>query len=412
MKPLPEDFHTKTFEERATYFETPWRGNGADDEAENYEDTLARVVPKEAIAASEPLPKLVPIRFIKGEKIPPRGWTVHDGWIPERKATLFQGNGGDGKSTIGQQLQSSCATGLPWLGLRVEECASIGIYTEDEDLDLKERQAAIDAAYGQNCIETGQMHMFPMADRDAEIVVFDRNGTPTLTPFYRQICEAAQDYRAKLVMLDVAVDLYGGDEIKRRQVRAFMRPLHGLARKIDGSVVLTSHVSVAGIQSDGAHSGSTDWSNAVRSRLYLSRPKDEQGGAAADPNERILTRKKANHASIGDTIKLHWRNGVFMPAASAGSSQFRRSADDVFLALLDAVIAEGQKVSAKPRAGNNAPAFFMKRTPAEREDYQRVDFERSMQALLRTGKIKIVPYGQQCHGYEKLVRGDDRECQS
>ena len=141
---------------------------------------------------------------------------------------------------------------------------------------------------------------------------------------------------------------------------------------------MTSHVSQAGIRSDGGHSGSTDWSNAARSRLYLNRPKAENGDEA-DTNARILTRKKANFASIGDTIKLHWENGLIVPDGLSTPSYFRRSADDVFLALVDAVTEEGQRVSPKPRAGNYAPALFMKRPPKEREDYQRVDFERAMQ---------------------------------
>lgn len=72
-------------------------------------------------------------------------------------------------------------------------------------------------------------------------------------------------------MLDVLVDLFGGDEIRRR-LRAFMRPLLGMAADLNAAVVITTHVSQAGIQSGGGHSGTTDWSNAARSRLYRTRP--------------------------------------------------------------------------------------------------------------------------------------------
>ena len=241
------------------------------------------------------------------------------------------------------------------------ECVSVGFYTEDEEYDLKERQAAIDAAYGCDCVGTGNMHLFPRAEEDEnELVVFDRARRPVLTKFYRQFREAALDLRARLAVLDVAVDLFGGNEIVRQEVRAFFRPLNSLAREIDGGVVMTSHVSQAGIRSDGGHSASTDWSNAGRSRLYLNRPKAENGDAA-DANARLLTRKKANLASIGDTIKLHWENGLIVPDKVDMRRDFPRSADDVFLALVDAVTEEGQKVSPKPKAGNYAPALFMKR---------------------------------------------------
>ena len=205
--------------------------------------------------------------------------------------------------------------------------------------------------------------------------------------------------------LDVNVDLYGGNEVLRRQVRAFIRTLNALARKIDGAVVLSSHVSGAGLQNDGGHSGSTDWSNAVRSRLYLSLSKDDDG---ADPNARVLTRKKANFASIGDMVRLHWKDGVIVPDEPA-SSCFGRSAEDVFLVLLDSVMAEGQKVSHKSKGGNFAPSIFMKRPSADREGYQRRDFERAMQALLKSRRIKIAPYGPPSDDTQKIVRNDSPE---
>jgi AAA domain len=304
-----------------------------------------------------PLPKLVPLKRVKGRV---REWNVRD-WIPKRTPTLFQGDGGLGKSTILQQWQSSCATNALWLGLPVEECVTLGVYTEDEDQDIDLRQDAIDDAYGEDCVATGKMHMLAMAGADAEMVVFDRAGNPSLTKFYRQVEEAAMDYRVGGVGFDVAVDLYGGNEIMRRQVRAFMRAIAGLARKINGPAIVTAHVSQAGIQSEGGHSGSTDWSNAARSRVYLSAPKAD-GDGPVDPDARIFSRKKSNHARLGDTIKLKWRNGLFVPEVRAASF-FRRSSEDVFLALLDAVMSERQKVSPKPRAGNFARLFSWSERP-------------------------------------------------
>lgn len=380
--------------------------NDAGDQVEDYEDALARVVPTVMADQPQELPKLVPIRFIKGAPIPELGWTV-SGWVPTEEVTLIQGDGGLGKSTIVQQLQTSCAVGLPWLGQLVEPCSSVGFYTEDRQRHLEIRQAAINRAYGIDHDQTTAMALFPRRGEDNELVVFDRAGKPTITPFYRQIQAAAHDYHAGLVVLDVAVDLFGGDEIKRRQVRAFIRSLNNLADEINGSVVLTGHVSSAGLQSDGGHSGSTDWSNGVRSRLYLSRSKDKDD-APVDPGARALSRKKSNFASVGDIVDLQWRDGVFLSAASA-SNPFRRSTDDVFLALLDAVTREGQTVTYKPRASNNAAALFVKRPRDERDNYQRDDFDRAMQRLLKAQKIKIVPYGPPSDRTEKLIRADRQE---
>lgn len=353
----------------------------------------------------KPLPKLIPLRFVEGEILQPRRWIVPNGWIPARKVTLLQGDGGDGKSTLMQQLQSSCATALAWIGLPVEQCASVGFYTEEEDRDLKERQALIDAACGQHCASTGNLHLFPRADEDNELVVFDRAAKPTITPFYHQIREAALDLHARLVVLDVAVDLFGGDEINRRNVRAFIRPLGKLAREIDGSVTLTGHMSQAGIRSGGGHSASTDWSNAGRSRLYLNRPKGEDD-EEADPDARLFTRKKANYASIGDVIKLRYQNGLFVPAGISTPSYFRRSAEDVFLALLDEhCAADRQPLSENSHAGNFAPRIFA--GAAARDGYGEGDFRRAMERLFTSRKIKSAPYGRKGDERRKIERCDE-----
>lgn len=44
------------------------------------------------------------------------------------------------------------------------------------------------------------------------------------------------------MVVDNASDAYGGDEIQRRQVRAFMRSLVRVARLPDCAVVLLAHV--------------------------------------------------------------------------------------------------------------------------------------------------------------------------
>ena len=343
------------------------------------------------------LPKLGGVRFLRGEVLPPREFLVAGGWIPMRKVTLLQGDGGDGKTLLMQQLQSSCATGCLWIGLEVMECASCGFYTEDEDYDAKERQQAVDAHYGRFCPEGDRMFVFPRTGEENELVVFDRARRPVLTPFYWQMVEAVKDTHARLAVLDVAVDLYGGNENVRPEVRALFRPLNALARDIDGAVVMTTHVSQAGIRSDGGHSGSTDWSNAARSRLYLNRPDDQ-----TDPYMRVLTRKKANYATIGDRLELRWRNGVIV--RDGDPEKDRPMATDAFLMLFDAMTRENQTLSAKSRASNYAPRMFMRRMAQERHGYQQGDFEQAMQRLFQTGQVQMETYREDSKTKEKLVR--------
>jgi hypothetical protein len=82
------------------------------------------------------------------------------------------------------------------------------------------------------------------------------------------------------------------------------------------TVILLSHPSQAGRNSGSGESGSTAWNNAVRARLYLTRPED---GIA---EQRVLTRKKSNYSASGDDVKLDllWVDGVLKTAAESHDS--------------------------------------------------------------------------------------------
>jgi len=183
MRSLPKDFHTLSFEDRAAYFAGQPMAND-----EHGPDK--RPNGGAADAGRAPPPKLTPIRFVKGAPVPQLEWTV-SGWVPTQEVTLIQGDGGLGKSTILQELQTSCATEKPWLGQLVEPCSSVGFYTEDRARHLEIRQAAINRAYGIDHDQTTAMALFPRRGEDNELVVFDRAGKPELTPFYLQVCDAA-----------------------------------------------------------------------------------------------------------------------------------------------------------------------------------------------------------------------------
>ena len=349
------------------------------------------------------LPKLVPHTFVQGKVLPPREWVV-PGWVPMNKVTLLQGDGGDGKTLLMRQLQASTALREPWVGLPCEEVVSCGFYTEDDDYDVEEGQAALDAHYGKFVAGSGKMFVFERDGEENELIRFagrERRAEPT--KFYRQVRETVLDLKARLTTLDVAVDLYGGNEIVRTEVRALFRLVKGLCKEMNGAAVMSMHVSQSGIKTGGGHSGSTDWSNAARSRLYLNRPDEDSN---IDPDARTLTRKKSNYAALGDTVNLRWRNGVLVPLGgqSAGAQAFKRPVEDVFMDILDAVIVEKQTVCHKPRSGTYAPNVFSRRPFRDREGYGRGDFERAMHGLLQSRQIVITEYGKPSKRMEKLER--------
>jgi RecA-family ATPase len=346
-----------------------------------------------------PLRIVCPTIFI-GRVPPPRRWIVPQ-WIPYEVVTGFYGDGGVGKSLIAQQLQTSLALGATWLGLPVEQAVSLGVYCEDDENELWRRQCPINASYFADHDTLGLTHWMSRLGEDNLLMTFGRSGVGKLTKFHRQVLEAALDLKVKLVIIDTAADTFGGNENDRGQVRQFVqRALGGIALKINGSVVCCAHPSRAGLRSGEGDSGSTGWSNAFRSRLYISHIED-------DPNGRILERKKANYASRNDELKLRWHHGVIIPdgiiAPDAPTMAKVAEIKATFLDLVREMNRQNRPVSANGRAGNYAPREFEKLPPEQRREFGQIDFEKAMNALFLSGRIENVGYGRKGDARTKIV---------
>ena len=347
-------------------------------------------------AEPNPLPHIVCPTIFKGQVPPARRWIAPQ-WIPCDVVTGFYGDGGVGKSLLAQQLQTATALGSNWIGLPVEQAVSLGVYCEDEENELWRRQCAINTSYFADHDALGSMHWMPRLGEDNLLMKFGRSGAGKLTMFHGQVLEAALDLKAKLVIVDTVADAFGGNENDRGQVRQFVqRALGGIALKIGGAVVCCAHPSRAGLSSGEGDSGSTGWSNAFRSRLYISHIKD-------DPNGRILDRKKANYAARNDELRLRWHDGVIirddMGAPGVMATGDRTDAKAVFLDLLREMNDQNRPVSSNSRAGNHAPRLFDALPAEQRCGFRRGDFENAMNALLRDRAIKNVGYGR---------KGDER----
>jgi RecA-family ATPase len=333
---------------------------------------------------------------------PPREWLVPH-WIPVGVVTGLYGDGGLGKSLIAQQLQTGCALSLPWLGLPVEQCASLGVYCEDSQDELHRRQADINLSYGCDYAALTDINWMPRLGEDNLLMTFGRNGVGELTAFYNHLLVAAQDLGVRLVIVDTAADVFAGNENDRGHVRQFVsRALGSIAQSIGGSVLLCAHPSRSGLSSGEGDGGSTGWSNAFRSRLFMRAPEVE-AGEAPDANARILQRRKANYAARADELRLRWNAGCIEPEVTGTSSALgRRAAEDVFLDLLDAFSRENQRISESKNAGNYAPTLFARRQ--ERDGYRKQDFERAMQTLFSRSVIRIVEYGPPSKTQRRIER--------
>ncbi|MFO1136036.1 MAG: AAA family ATPase [Rhodoblastus sp.] len=326
-----------------------------------------------------------------GQEILPRAWLAADR-LPARDITLLTGDGGTGKSLLSLQLAVACAIGGEWLGTMIEPGVALFLSAEDERSEIHRRLVSIhpDLSTLEN------LHIVSLAGQDA-LMASPVQGKIEPTQNFRTLELAIQAARANFLVLDTLADLFGGDEIKRNDARAFIGLLRGLCLKYDLTILLLSHPSVAGINSGTGTSGSTAWSNSVRSRLYFERSAAE----GADPDLRTLTVKKSNYGPFGQKIDVRWRAGRFvLDGAGSDGAAGDRSADASFVRLLKQFETERRPVSHAPGPGY-APKVFS--VHPEARGVSKQQFMRAMDRLLANGRIRIEEVGPPSRRTKRLV---------
>ncbi len=180
-----------------------------------------------------------------------------------------------------------------------------------------------------------------------------------------------------------------------------------MALSANCGVLLTSHPSLVGISSGTGLSGSTAWNASVRSRLYFKRAttgKDEE----PDPELRVLEVMKANYGPVGESLSLRWKDGLFLPVASAGSLEklaAEQAADNLFLSLLARFTRQGRNVSDKITSNGYAPSCFASDPEAKAAHVSKRAFANAMARLFAAEKIHVETYGRPSRPYSRLVEG-------
>lgn len=344
-----------------------------------------------------PLPVICPADW-HGKPVPERQWFI-EGLIPSRTVTILNGDGGVGKSLLALQIGAAASLGVDTLGLTPAPGGVVYLGAEDEAEEFHRRLADIVASHDRTLADLSDFRLIPMADRDALLSVPNGSGVMQPTPAWRSLRNVVARYTPRLLILDTSADLYGGDEIKRAQVRGFVAMLRSVAMEWNCAILLLSHPSLTGMQSGSGSSGSTAWNNSVRSRLYLTRPTGED----ADSNARTLSIMKANYGETGPGLSLRWKDGAFVAdnGIATGDLEFvTRRHDDVFMTLLRKFAAQGQNVSANT-GPTYAPSKFASQPAAK--GIKRKQLADAMQRLLDCGEIRMVTDGPASRQRSRLV---------
>lgn len=369
--------------------------------------------PQPKPAAAHVAPWVVDPSTLEGVRIPEREWIVKD-WLPVGYASLLYGEGGTAKTLLMQQLMTAAATGTDWLGMAVERCRSYALFCEDDEAEMFTRQAAINTRIGASFADLGDMRWTCPIGSDNTLIRFSRSGEPAPTDRFKWFRDQVISFGARIVLIDTAAQTFGGSEIDRAQVTAFVgQILTSLAQDINGAVLLAAHPSQTGKSSGAGTSGSTGWSASCRNRWYLQRPPTVEGGAD-DPNARTLTRLKSNGAAAGETIALRWKDWFLdregAPAEGGAAGAFASvnrqfDAEALFLTLLARCWAANMPVQMSKNASTYAPKVFVKRPDAE--GYTVRELDAAMHRLLAARRIVLLSYGRPGDERRRLALAPD-----
>jgi RecA-family ATPase len=330
--------------------------------------------------------------------VPPRQWLV-EGLIPAKQVTLLSGDGATGKSLLALQLAVAVATGTDWIGTFPEEGNVLILAAEDDCDEIHRRLAAIVKGRSFGLDDLGRLWIENLAGQDAILASPNSEGTLDATALFEKIQTTAREHRPKCLIIDTLADVFGGNEINRAQARQFIGMLRGLAIECDAAVIVLAHPSLFGMANGSGTSGSTAWSNSVRSRLYLTTVEPKEG-EEKDETLRRLILKKSNYAQAGAEILLRFEQGKFVPAnLCAQPNQFGFKAESEFLALLEQFASEGRKVSCI-QGPNYAPRLFAKHPDAK---CSQRDFQIAMDSLLSSGRIENREEGTPGRRVRRLV---------
>jgi AAA domain len=301
-----------------------------------------------------------------------------EGLIPQGMVTLLTSVGGAGKTLLQQMACTAVASGaLNFLGCSCVIGRSAGVFAEDPDTVLHLRQSRINTKLGVDYGRlAGRLFLQSYFGLSAQLWR-DRRPTPFMGELERQLSSIEA---LRLLTLDNAALLYGGDENSRPEVTAFLAALNGMADRLDIGILLSAHASKS---NDGTAlrvtSGTTGWVNSSRSVLELQAPTKEG-------ESTYLKLVKANHAASGTTIALEWQDKLLsVPSSASGfDARIRRNRlDNLIFQRIAEAWDRGQPLSSSYQASSR----YLPTIIASASGFKRDEVEKAMVDWIARGHL-------------------------
>jgi RecA-family ATPase len=351
-----------------------------------------------------PVKPVVPFRWAdKVGRTAPKQTYIVEQWIPRGVVTGLFGTGGLGKTLLAQLLASCCATGSGFLQLSTHPCKVLGLFCEDDEVELWRRQERVNAYLGVP-MESVDENFLPV-DRLGEVNVLLRSGKAEGDtedgPMWQLLLEALATIKPELLIIDNIVQVFSGNLNDPIKVSRFVGMLSKLCRKFGLSVLLLGHTAKA----EGSEFlGAQQWSDALRSRLLLRRVKPDTANRIPEDQWPIMfSRPKSNRAEGYEAdIEVVWRDGVLCRKTPVVQGSFANKLDRAarkamartcVLKALDILVAQGRWCSeSKASRYNYLPHMMGAASLAD--DFNINELHAAIEEMLQSGKIRRDVVGQ------------------
>lgn len=319
----------------------------------------------------------------------PREW-IWEPFIPAGRVTSLYGIGGLGKTMLALKLGVHASLGRALFDVPVRGGTVLGVFCEDETDELNRRVRAACKSEGVDLSAVDRLHVVSRDGEDSILCTFDHDHIQ-FTAFYWQLDATIEALHPSLVILDTAADLFAGDVISQSHVRQFLKvALGGYCKRHGCAVLLLAHPSKAGAASGEGDGGSVQWDAAVRSRMYLSKPKPAEGEPPESVSDRrVLAVKKTNYGAPDTQIPLVYEGGTFAmdrePMSAVAKGDARTKTARVALAALDFIRAKNPLVASFRELFESLQTQGI--LPPGSYDEHRKPLNRALRQLLSDGMI-------------------------
>jgi AAA domain len=275
------------------------------------------------------------------------------------------------------------------------------ILSTEDDIEIMQRRIeGICAAQDIDIACLKDLLLEDCTDERDCIIAKSKGDELIFTNIYDLIADKIRAERADTVIFDGVMSFYGGREISRVQVQMFARRMAALCKKLEVTSIILAHPSLTGMSSDSGYSGSTQWHNGFRSRLYMKTAHDD------DCNEiKILETRKQNYAACDQKLELIWDGCGFSPVSAELKAQNERETDVTVHSYITKLVADetaaGRHVAPPGKANNNVVAMLLKGGPLSVWSKEKI--QKSVDRLERLGCLPRENYGPPSRNYVRLL---------